>query len=250
MHIDKEKMQCYDLNIIYIGGAIMSNKIMIVDDDKNICRLLDLYLKNEGYETIICNDGSEALNALDNQNIDLVLLDLMLPVINGWEVCRLIRRDHNIPIIMITARDMLEDKISGFDAGADDYIVKPFEPKEVIARVKARLRGNIQKNTNNSEILQFDNLIIDINKYEIKINDKTIPLKPKEIQLLYFLAKNKNIVFSRDKLLECVWEYNFSGDTRTVDVHIKRLREKLNDESKHWRIKTIWGVGYKFETTD
>jgi len=221
--------------------------IMVVDDDKNICELLSLYLTNEGFSVLFCYDGSSALSMFKEQSIDLILLDIMLPVINGWEVCKIIRRTNSIPIIMLTARDMLEDKIQGFDLGADDYIVKPFEPKEVIARIKARLKENKTEPERVAGILKTEDLVIDINKYEVWQEDKLIDLKPKEVQLLYFLLNNKNIVFSRDQLLDKVWNYDYMVDTRTVDVHIKRLREKLGNHSTSWSIKTLRGVGYKLE---
>lgn len=222
-------------------------KILVVDDDKNICELLDLYLANEGFTLFFAHDGSSALNILKEQEIDLVLLDVMLPVINGWEVCKIIRKNNPVPIIMLTARDMVEDKVQGFELGADDYIVKPFEPREVIARIKARLKGGLQAPVKKAGVLQVDNLTVDITKYEARVNGEAVELKPKEIQLLYFLLSNKNIVFSRDQLLEKVWDYDFMGDTRTVDVHIKRLREKLEESCTSWSIKTVWGVGYKLE---
>lgn len=221
--------------------------ILVVDDDKNICELLDLYLSNAGFSPLFCHDGSTALNLLKEQKIDLILLDIMLPIINGWEVCKIVRRTSSIPIIMLTARDMLEDKIQGFDIGADDYIVKPFEPKEVIARIQARLKENQAKLIGEDGLLRAEDLIVDISKYEVWQGDNLIDLKPKEVQLLYFLLNNKNIVFSRDQLLDKVWNYDFMVDTRTVDVHIKRLREKLGDHSTSWSIKTLRGVGYKLE---
>ncbi|OLN32051.1 response regulator transcription factor [Desulfosporosinus metallidurans] len=221
--------------------------ILVVDDDKNICELLDLYLSIAGFSLLFCYDGSTALNLLKDQKIDLILLDIMLPIINGWEVCKIVRRTSSIPIIMLTARDMLEDKIQGFDIGADDYIVKPFEPKEVIARIKARLKANQTKSIGEDGLLKAEDLIVDISKYEVWQGDSVIDLKPKEVQLLYFLLNNKNIVFSREQLLDMVWNYDFMVDTRTVDVHIKRLREKLGDHSTSWSIKTLRGVGYKLE---
>lgn len=221
--------------------------ILVVDDDKNICELLDLYLTNEGFKLLFCHDGSSALSLLKEQKIDLILLDIMLPVINGWEVCRVIRRTSSIPIIMLTARDMLEDKIQGFNIGADDYVVKPFEPKEVVARIKARLKENKAGPEHVEGILNIGDILVDLNKYEVWQGDRLIDLKPKEVQLLYFLLNNKNIVFSRDQLLDKVWNYDFLVDTRTVDVHIKRLREKLGDNNTTWSIKTLRGVGYKLE---
>ena len=221
--------------------------ILVVDDDKNICELLSLYLTNAGFSLFFCHDGSSALSMLKEKKIDLILLDIMLPVINGWEVCRVIRHTSSIPIIMLTARDMLEDKIQGFDIGADDYIVKPFEPKEVIVRIKARLKEKNADPERADGILKTEDIVVDINKYEVWQGDKLVDLKPKEVQLLYFLLNNKNIVFSRDQLLDKVWNYEFMVDTRTVDVHIKRLREKLGDNNPSWSIKTLRGVGYKLE---
>ncbi len=227
---------------------MQTQKILIVDDDKNICKLMELYLGNAGYITTCCHDGSSALDYISKGDYDLVILDLMLPAINGWEVCRLMKMEKNIPVIMVTARDMIEDKVNGFDAGADDYLVKPFEPKELLARVKVRIRN--AATTDNKQInkpINIDNLMVDINKYEVRLNSKSINLKPKEIQLLYFLLTNRNIVFTREQLLEKIWDYSYMGDTRTVDVHIKCIREKLSIKSKVWEIKTVWGVGYKLE---
>jgi DNA-binding response OmpR family regulator len=227
-----------------------SNKILIVDDDRNICRLIAMYLNNAGYNTVSCHDGSSALDAIRVSHYDLVLLDLMIPSINGWEVCRMIKSEHNIPIIMVTARDMIDDKLSGFDAGADDYLVKPFEPKELIARVKARLKSHALSETTECEFieaLELENLRVDLNQYEVWLDGKLVDLKPKEIQLLFFLLKNRNIVFTRDQLLENIWNNPYDTDTRTVDVHIKNLRQKLKSDRATWRITTIWGVGYKLE---
>ncbi|MCX7748039.1 MAG: response regulator transcription factor [Clostridia bacterium] len=226
---------------------MQGKKILIVDDDKNICELLDLYLSNEGFSLAFAHDGSAALNAIKEDKVDLVLLDVMLPVINGWEVCKIIRKSSQIPIVMLTARDMVEDKVQGFEYGADDYIVKPFEPREVIARIKARLKGAVPQSIKKDGVIHADNIIVDINKYEVLKNNEVVELKPKEIQLLFFLLNNKNIVFSRDQLLEKVWDYDFMGDTRTVDVHVKRLREKLEGPDTSFSIKTVWGVGYKLE---
>ncbi len=220
--------------------------ILVVDDDKNICELLDLYLANANFSLLFAHDGSSALSMQKEHHIDLILLDVMLPVINGWEVCKIIRRTNPVPIIMLTARDLLEDKIQGFDLGADDYIVKPFEPKEVVARIKARLRGRAEP-VESAGILQAAGIVVDINKYEVYLEDRLIDLKPKEVQLLYFLLMNKNIVFSREQLLDKVWNYDFMVDTRTVDVHIKRLREKLGDSGPSLHLRTLRGVGYKLE---
>lgn len=226
-----------------------NQKVLIVDDDKNICKLIQLYLNNAGYETSCCYDGSAAIDLIHKDDFDLIILDLMLPLINGWEVCKLVKREKNIPIIMVTARDFVDDKVDGFDAGADDYIVKPFEPKELVARVGVRIRnhGTTPRQVQEVGVICIDDLRVDMNQYEVEINNKQIDLKPKELQLLYFLIKNKNIVFTRDQLLDKIWGYSYAGDTRTVDVHIKCLREKLSSHSTSWEIKTIWGVGYKLE---
>ncbi|ODA40907.1 response regulator transcription factor [Desulfosporosinus sp. BG] len=223
-------------------------KILIVDDDQNICKLMNLYLKKVGYETSICHDGSTAMDLIQKIKVDLVLLDLMIPVINGWEVCKLIKLEQNIPVIMVSAKDMVKDKLTGFDAGADDYIVKPFDPEELVARVKVRLKSRSPEERDIMErIITIHNLVIDMNQYQVSIDGQLVDFKPKEIQLLCFLAKNKNIVFTREQLLEKIWDYMYAGDTRTVDVHIKCLREKLKNASGGWEIKTVWGVGYKLE---
>ncbi len=225
-----------------------SEKILIVDDDRNICRLVTLYLSNAGYTAVSCHDGSDALNQIRSAHFDLILLDLMIPSINGWEVCKLIKSEYDIPIIMVTARDMIDDKLAGFDAGADDYIVKPFEPKELVARVKARLKTHTPgEPVVKTEVLEFDNLKIDLNRYAVWLDDVHIDLKPREIQLLHFMLKNRNIVFTRDQLLESVWENPYDTDTRTVDVHIKNLRQKLKSDRSTWSITTVWGIGYKLE---
>ncbi|OCZ49849.1 response regulator transcription factor [Dehalobacter sp. TeCB1] len=221
--------------------------ILIVDDDKNICKLMDLYLKKTGYNTIICHDGSAAIDILQKTKVDLVLLDIMIPLINGWEVCKLIKLEQDIPVIMVSARDMVADKVTGFDAGADDYLVKPFEPEELLVRVKVRLKSHNPPQEKKNNIITIHNLIIDMNQYQVRVDDLDVDLKPKEIQLLSFLAQNKNIVFTREQLLEKIWDYSYLGDTRTVDVHIKCLREKMKNHSSGWEIKTIWGVGYKLE---
>lgn len=230
----------------------MTQNILIVDDDKNICQLIELYLNNEGYKTTCCYDGTSALDFIQTETFDLVVLDLMLPIINGWEVCKLIKMKWNIPILMVSARDLVDDKVAAFDAGADDYMVKPFEPKELVARVKTRLknRSTGEAPDNNLDVLVVGNLSVNIKNYEVILDGETVDLKPKETQLLYFLLRNKGIVFSRDQLLEKLWDYSYSGDTRTVDVHIKCLREKLSSPHSTWNIKTIWGVGYKLEVRE
>lgn len=226
----------------------MENKrILIVDDDRHIRELLDLYLVSSGFETAMCGDARCALDQLRMQAFDLVLLDVMLPDMGGFELCRAIKDRQDIPVVMITARDMLNDKIRGFNSGADDYIVKPFEPAEVIARIQARLRQPKAAKEPESETLSIGSVSVDLKAYDVRKGGVPVDLKPKEVQLLHYLLRNKNIVLSRDTLLQKVWNYEFTGDTRTVDVHIKTLRQKLHNESEPWDIKTVWGVGYKLE---
>jgi len=223
-------------------------KILVVDDDQSICELLKIYLENDGYEVKIANDGVEAIAAFKVYEPDLVLLDIMLPKKDGWSVCREIREICPKPIIMITAKGEVFDKVLGLELGADDFIVKPFDTKEVTARVKAVLRRYIgREEAEEPDTLKFDNIEISKSKYEVKINGKMVDVPPKELDLLYYLAANYNKVFSRDQLLDKVWGFDYLGDTRTVDVHIKRLREKLDGYSENWALKTVWGVGYKFE---
>lgn len=231
----------------------MSNNqtVLIVDDEVNICELIRLYVEKEGYRAVIANDGQQAIEKFKNSSPDMVLLDIMLPIKDGWQVCREIRAIDNTPIIMLTAKGETFDKVLGLELGADDYIVKPFEPKEMIARIKAVLRRTGNQNAAESNIddeeLRFDGLRINQATYEIYLADKKIEMPPKEFELLYFLAKNTNKVFTRDQLLDEIWGYEFFGDSRTVDVHIKRIREKIESEDKNWHLKTVWGVGYKFE---
>ncbi|MBR3281481.1 MAG: response regulator transcription factor [Clostridia bacterium] len=227
-------------------------KILVVDDDKNICELLNIYLKNEGYDTVFAYDGSSAVTVAKKESPDLIILDVMMPVINGWEACKLIRQFSNVPIIMLTALDTLENKVQGLNIGADDYIVKPFEPVEVLARINAHLRREEGKNVKEEEKVvqevEVDNLKLNMDTYEVTLNGKLVKdLKPKEIQLLHFFMTNKNQVFTREQLLDKVWGYEYFGGTRTVDVHIKSVREKLASSKNKWEIKTIWNVGYKFE---
>ena len=227
-------------------------KILVVDDDKNICELLSLYLKNDGYDVVFAHDGSEAVTKAKEEKPHIVILDVMMPVINGWEACKLIRQFTDVPIIMLTALDSLENKVQGLNIGADDYIVKPFEPVEVVARINAHLRrqekGNEKEVEESSAEIEVDNLKVNMDTYEVRLNDELITdLKPKEIQLLYFFLTNKNQVFTREQLLDKVWGYEYFGGTRTVDVHIKSVREKLSGKNNKWEIKTIWNVGYKFE---
>lgn len=225
-------------------------RILIVDDDRNICELLRLYLEKEGYETHIAHDGENALEVYDERLFDLVLMDVMMPRVDGWEACRRIRAKGDTPIIMLTAKGETFDKVLGLELGADDYVVKPFDTKEVVARIKAVLRrSGRQKTTSNSNdgALTFDNLVVNITKYELKVRDEVVDTPPKELELLYHLASNPNKVFTRDALLDEVWGFEYYGDSRTIDVHIKRLREKLEGVSEQWNLKTVWGVGYKFE---
>ena len=234
-------------------GIFMPNtkgKILVVDDEANICEVIRLYLENEGYGVIISLDGNDAIEKFKMQKPDMVLLDIMLPGKDGWEVCRTIRTLADTPIIMLTAKGETFDKVLGLELGADDYIVKPFEPKELVARIKAVLRRTDNKfeSTNDSSELVFEGLRIGKETYEIFLDGNKIEMPPKEFELLYFLAKNKNKVFTRDQLLDEIWGYEFFGDSRTVDVHIKRVREKIETEDKPWQLKTVWGVGYKFDT--
>ncbi len=222
--------------------------VLIVDDEKNICELIRLYTENEGFKTYSASDGEEAVNKFKEHMPDIVLLDIMLPKKDGRQVCREIRAISDVPIIMLTAKGETFDKVLGLELGADDYIVKPFEPKELIARIKAVLRRCGVKETKEAENeLVFDGLVINQSSYEVYIDGQKIEMPHKEFELLYFLANNANKVFTRDQLLDEIWGYEFFGDSRTVDVHIKRIREKIDKENAPWQLKTVWGVGYKFE---
>ena len=224
----------------------MARKVLIVEDESNIAELINLYLKKEGYETMIAEDGGKALELYRLFRPDLVLLDIMLPVMDGWAVCAKIRETDKTPIIMLTAKGETTDKVTGLEMGADDYIVKPFEMKELLARVHAvlrRLRGDEAK----ARCLSFDGLVINLDSYELEVRGKRVDTPPKELELLYHLASSPNRVFTRNQLLDEVWGFDYFGDSRTVDVHIKRLREKLEGVSDQWSLKTVWGVGYKFE---
>jgi len=223
----------------------VKQKILIVDDDVHIAELISLYLTKEGYETKEVYSGDKAVKAFLSFAPNLVLLDIMLPEMNGYDVCKEIRKISNIPIVMLTAKGETFDKVLGLELGADDYIVKPFEPKELIARVKAVLRRYEPKEDNSKKIV-IPNLTIDLGNYSVIYHGKQMDLPPKELELLYFLASNPNQVFTREQLLDRIWGYDYVGDTRTVDVHIKRIREKF-DEKESWSIKTVWGVGYKFD---
>ena len=226
-------------------------KILVVDDDKNICELLRLYLEKEGYNVILSHDGSEAVVKFNALSPDLILLDVMLPGLDGWQVCREIRKKSNVPIIRLTAKGETFDKVLGLELGADDYVVKPFDTKEIIARVKAVLRRIDQNNVpvENKEVV-YDKLVVNMTRYELKVDGKVIDTPPKELELLFHLASNPNRVYTRDQLLDEVWGFEYYGDSRTIDVHVKRLREKLEGVSSQWSLKTVWGVGYKFEVTE
>ena len=225
-------------------------KILIVDDEQNICELLRLYLNKAGYETVLAYDGEAALAAFEQQHPALVLLDVMMPKMDGWEVCRRIRAAGDTPVIMLTAKGETFDKVLGLELGADDYVVKPFDTKEVVARIKAVLRRCAPGEEAEGGVIRFDNLSVDLSRYELKVKGKTVDAPPKELELLYYLASHPNRVFTRDQLLDEVWGFEYYGDSRTIDVHIKRLREKLEGASEQWSLKTVWGVGYKFEAKD
>ena len=225
-------------------------KILVVDDDLNICELLRLYLEKEGYTVVIANDGITAVSTFQEESPDLVLLDIMLPRLDGWQVCREIRKFSDNPIIMLTAKGEVFDKVLGLELGADDYVVKPFDTKEIIARVKAVLRRAAKNPIDEVKEVHYDKLSINLTNYELKVAGKQIDTPPKEMELIFHLAKNPNRVFTRDQLLDEVWGFDYYGDSRTVDVHVKRLREKLEGVSDKWELRTVWGVGYKFETKD
>lgn len=226
-------------------------KILIVDDDENIAELISLYLIKECYETQIVHDGESALHAFPTFKPDLILLDLMLPGIDGYQVCREIRSQSNVPIIMLSAKGEVFDKVLGLELGADDYIIKPFDSKELVARVKAVLRRyqavKPEKPEQEIKCVEYPDLVINQTNYSVLYNNQVVEMPPKELELLYFLAASPNQVFTREQLLDHIWGYEYLGDTRTVDVHVKRLREKIKDH-EHWGIATVWGIGYKFET--
>ena len=227
-----------------------TERILVVDDDNNICELLRLYLEKEGYDVLLAHNGGEAVKMFQELSPDLMILDIMLPVLDGWQVCREIRKFSDKPIIMLTAKGETFDKVLGFELGADDYVTKPFDAKEVMARVKAVLRrsGSVEK-TDVKEV-RYDKLAINLTNYELRVDNKKVDTPPKELELIYHLASNPNRVFTRDQLLDEVWGFDYYGDSRTVDVHVKRLREKLEGISEKWELKTVWSVGYKFETKD
>ena len=224
----------------------MARNILVVEDDKHISDLIQMYLVKEGFDVRIAGDGGKAIEEFHKQVPDLILLDIMLPVMDGWAVCAKIRETSKVPIIMLTAKGEVFDRIHGLEMGADDYIVKPFEMKELIARINAVLRRTEIPN-DTSKRLTFDKLVIDLDSYELIVDGKKIDTPPKELELLYHLASTPNRVYTRNQLLDEVWGFDYFGDSRTVDVHIKRLREKIENVSSQWELKTVWGVGYKFE---
>lgn len=225
-------------------------KILVVDDDINICEILRLYLVKEGFSVVLALDGKTAVSLFESEAPDLVLLDIMLPEMDGWQVCREIRKKSECPIIMLTAKGEVFDKVLGLELGADDYVVKPFDTKEVVARVKAVLRRTGNTPSVVKREVKYDKLTINMENYDLIVDGKKIEAPPKEMELLYHLASNPNRVYTRDQLLDEVWGFEYYGDSRTVDVHIKRLREKLEGVSANWELKTVWGVGYKFEVRE
>ena len=226
----------------------MAASVLVVEDDKNIAELLQLYLEKEGYAVTIAADGGQGLSKFHTLKPDLVLLDIMMPVMDGWSVCRAIRAESNVPVIMLTAKSEVDDKVAGLKYGADDYITKPFEMKEVLARMEAVLRRSERTAPETpSRRLSFDRLVIDMDAFELIVDGKRVDAPPKEMELLFYLASSPNRVYTRNQLLDKVWGFDYFGDSRTVDVHVKRLREKLEGISQQWCLKTVWGVGYKFE---
>ena len=224
---------------------------MVVDDDTNICELMRLYLEKEGYTVALAYDGQEAVDKFPSENPDLMILDVMMPKLDGWQVCREIRKTSNCPIIMLTAKGETFDKVLGLELGADDYVVKPFDTKEIVARVKAVLRRSTSaQDKNDIKEVRYDKLVVNMTRYELRVDGKQVDTPPKELELLYHLASNPNRVYTRDQLLDEVWGFEYYGDSRTVDVHVKRLREKLEGVSDQWSLKTVWGVGYKFEVKE
>jgi len=228
----------------------MARKVLIVEDDNNIAELLHLYLEKEGFETQVAPDGGKGVELYRSFHPELVLLDIMLPVMDGWSVLKKIRETDKTPVILLTAKGETNDKVQGLDGGADDYIVKPFEMKEVLARIHAVLRRYGAENGESEKKLSFDKLVINLDSYELVVDGRRIDTPPKELELLYHLAASPNRVFTRNQLLDEVWGFDYFGDSRTVDVHIKRLREKLEGVSDQWSLKTVWGVGYKFEAVN
>ena len=228
-----------------------AQRILIADDDANICELVRLYLEKEGYETVVCFNGEKALEIFRGGGIDLAILDIMMPKADGVTVCREIRKESQMPVIMLTAKGETFDKVLCLELGADDYVVKPFEGKELVARVKAVLRRTANtKNEEAEKVVSYDNITVNLTNYELILGGKSIDIPPKELELLYFLASHPNRVFTREQLLEDVWGFDYFGDSRTVDVHIRRLREKLEGYDEKWQLKTVWSVGYKFEVKE
>lgn len=240
----------FENNHFFEEDLNMTKRILCIDDDSNICDLLNMYLTKEGYVVDTAGDGVKGLEVFRARTPDLILLDIMMPNMDGWQVCKEIRKTSNVPIIMVTAKGETIDKVLGLELGADDFIVKPFDMNELVARIKAVLRRSSKQENGEPEVLRFDKVEISLQRYELKIDGKAVELPPKELELMYFLASNRNHVFTRDQLLDKVWGYDYLGDSRTVDVHIKRLREKLEGVSDKWSLKTVWGVGYKFETEE
>ena len=222
-------------------------KVLVVDDDRNICDLLGLYLEKEGWDVVQAYNGAEALTVFEREKPDILLLDVMMPELDGWQVCRELRKNSQVPIIMLTAKGEVFDRVLGLELGADDYVIKPFEVKEVVARIKAVLRRTGTDTQKKVKEVTFDKLSINMENYELRVDGQVIPCPPKEMDLIFHLASNPNRVFTRDQLLDEVWGFEYYGDSRTVDVHVKRLREKLEGVSDQWSLKTVWSVGYKFE---
>ncbi len=229
----------------------MAISVLVAEDDHNIAQLLQLYLEKEGYEVTVTYDGGQCLEAFQKIQPDMVLLDIMMPIMDGWEVCKQIRTESQTPIIMLTAKSEIANKVQGLKAGADDYITKPFEMREVLARIEAVLRRSTGVATEKkARRLTFDKLVIDMDAFELTVDGKKVDTPPKEMELLYYLASSPNRVYTRNQLLDEVWGFDYFGDSRTVDVHVKRLREKLEGISENWGVRTVWGVGYKFEVLD
>ena len=255
---DDSRLSCVQ-DVQIVSGActerrenIMAlEKVLVVDDDPNICDVLRMYLENEGYSVILSYDGEEALVKFNALKPDIILLDVMLPTQDGWQVCREVRKKSSVPIIMITAKGDTFDKVLGLELGADDYVVKPFDAKEVVARIKAIARrvGNTPEESEIKEV-RYDKLSVNMTRYELRVDGKVVDTPPKELELLFYLASNPNRVYTRDQLLDEVWGFEYYGDSRTIDVHVKRLREKLEGVSDKWSLKTVWGVGYKFESEE
>ena len=225
----------------------MAISVLIVEDDKNIAELLQLYLEKEGYKVTVAYDGGQGLAQFRAIQPDILLLDVMMPVMDGWTLCKTIRAESETPIIMLTAKSETDDKVTGLKSGADDYITKPFEMKEVLARIEAVLRRADRTLQTPQRKLVFDKLTIDMDAFELTVDGKKLDIPPKEMELLHYLASSPNRVYTRNQLLDEVWGFDYFGDSRTVDVHVKRLREKLEGVSDAWSLKTVWGVGYKFE---